>query len=103
MSLREPLRGRSTFRGLIGRAAARRAWAAALGQRADRHEPSYGRRPPAVVADHAAVCKASARAVHMHLAAADSRRRQRSGFEESGAPEPAIEAYGWRLSVERWR
>ena len=42
-----------------------------------------------------------ARPVHVHLAAGDSRRRERAGFEESRRPEPAIEPYGCRLSVGR--
>ena len=102
MSFVEPLTRRATVRRFVVEQLRVARRTAAFGQRAHRHEPFVGADADSqFIADPQLLRGLCARPVHVHLAAGDSRGRERAGFEESRRPEPAIESYGCRLSVGR--
>ena len=95
MSLGESLSRRATIGRFVVEELSVLGRAAPLGYSPHGHQPFVGTHPdPQFIADLQLFGGFRARPVDLHLAAGDSRHRQRACFEKPRGPEPAIEAYG---------
>jgi hypothetical protein len=98
----QPLAGGSTVRRFVVEQLRVARGAAPLRYGTHREHPVVRSDPHAqIVADMDLLGRFRSASVDLDLPTGDRRGRERARFEESRSPEPAVEAYGCRLSVAR--